>query len=690
MSINCILTSNKTQFKNYFQDSITLPANSNVALTKLSLDVPIFVQTYTKVPIIPLANRGNTCLIVNIDGIEQVLTWTDLFTAFAEYPDIGALGLAEQDMTADDFFSGNYEFFMNNRLFLNDGPGATATESRCPFEWMLATAISNKFDFYSAVASTEYEEKYSGVPADQTLNAVYIAGPTEWDFSNVKAVKPIMYNINIAYDVEKITTNVTLIPATFDATDLLTFTFTGGATPRLNSVNGSGVNVACFNDADLELNGGYIKCTPTVPTGGVGAFGLSLEGRSINDEYIPKTYNEIAQATAVIDIGIQFEEFTQGATQHRVYKIIDGQDRFVLWDSGTNNVVEGTLSKFKPYDALASFTNANDEFLIRCRRGNIINSNYEYVFDIMIGDGDDISNYNSVYTTTRTLNNSAIRPVPMFVSNDITNVVFNNIQIIPIGTDTTAQGNSFNITGGAFFNTAKIQVAPNNITDDNNGGRDFFNAFGLNYYISGGDPADKTMPMINTYKGTPLNKTISWKPSINLNDDSQQILTRYWIGETILSEIYVYNPVINSWIVNQNNSLITLPKYLNVSLVNHTNKNYSGSFISTLNNQALGGFNEGEDKIIGTAPLDLQDEDGTTVASIKYETFNPYYRPMNNPNPLVTNEMIIEISYKDFNTDVKKFINNILGFLKLEINFTKSVNQNFKRITGINDTVPII
>ena len=54
MSINCISTSNKTQFKNYFQDSITLPANSNVALTKLSLDVPIFVQTYSKVPVIPI------------------------------------------------------------------------------------------------------------------------------------------------------------------------------------------------------------------------------------------------------------------------------------------------------------------------------------------------------------------------------------------------------------------------------------------------------------------------------------------------------------------------------------------------------------------------------------------------------------------------------------------------------------
>ena len=56
----------------------------------------------------------------------------------------------------------------------------------------------------------------------------------------------------------------------------------------------------------------------------------------------------------------------------------------------------------------------------------------------------------------------------------------------------------------------------------------------------------------------------------------------------------------------------------------------------------------------------------------------------------LTNEFIIEVSYKDHRTNLKKFINQILGTLRLELNFNKSNRQNVKRITETNNLIPLI
>ena len=98
---------------------------------------------------------------------------------------------------------------------------------------------------------------------------------------------------------------------------------------------------------------------------------------------------------------------------------------------------------------------------------------------------------------------------------------------------------------------------------------------------------------------------------------------------------------------------------------------------------------DGEDRLVGTIPFP-QDIPISQVVSIQYETFNPYYRPFNNPEPYITNEFIIEVSYKDFINNTKKTISNITGTLRLELNFNKSNNQNVKRLTARNDLLPII
>ncbi len=101
------------------------------------------------------------------------------------------------------------------------------------------------------------------------------------------------------------------------------------------------------------------------------------------------------------------------------------------------------------------------------------------------------------------------------------------------------------------------------------------------------------------------------------------------------------------------------------------------------------GFSEGEDKVVGTVPI-VVDSNISQILNINYEVFNPYYRPIGNPTPFITNDFIMEISYKDFRSDEKKFINDIDGLLKVELNFTKSNKQNIKRITETNELIPLI
>ena len=105
MSLNVVLTSGKTSFQNYFSDPMILPKNGQIALTKASMVIPIFIQNILRVPQIAVGNRGDECLRVCIDGINHGITWTELFNAYASYERILQW---EPSLDANRFFSGQY------------------------------------------------------------------------------------------------------------------------------------------------------------------------------------------------------------------------------------------------------------------------------------------------------------------------------------------------------------------------------------------------------------------------------------------------------------------------------------------------------------------------------------------------------------------------------------------------------
>ena len=680
MSINTVLTSDRTQFRNYFNGGLTLPAQANVALTKLSMQVPVFMQTSLYVPEIAAGDRFDNALLVTIDGIEKNITWTDLYNAFVDYPSAGTQSEAEQDMTEEAFFVGDYPFFINNDLYLStDG---NTFESKCPPMYMLARAIDEKFQFYNLNNVSEYTDSYSGVPDNQTLSAAYDDGLVNYTNSYVRASTPNKYKINASYN-PLARTVATPTESSFPSSDLLTGTWTWNANILTSSA--LSVNVGYNNGSDIDLNGGYQRVTPNLAATGITAWGYSLVGRGEGntDKHLPKTYTDFEDATPLIDIGIQFESITEGVDTYLVYKIIDGQEQYVHYDGTNHSVVNYSI--FKPYDAISRF-NSSDRFAIVCRRGNILDDGYQYVFDVKMGSGIDVNNYKTVYTSTKTLNNPAIQMVPVFLSNAVVGNTFTGINYIQTGADTLSQAASIFRDGGAFLDCFKIGIG-DGVNNDKATYRDFFNGLGLNYRVSGGQVNPLGNGFFIEYEGNATNKTISWNPVTKNDSGSGYLDTRYWVGETRMNHIYRYNSLYTRWEVDDELSLVNMPKYLDVYLLNHTNKNYSGSFIDTVT--FSGGSNEGEDRMVGSVPV-LSDITKPQILELNYETYNPYYRPLSNPNAFVTNEFIIEISYKDSRTNIKKFISQLVGTLRLELNFTKSNKQNVSRITAVNNIVPII
>ena len=316
-----------------------------------------------------------------------------------------------------------------------------------------------------------------------------------------------------------------------------------------------------------------------------------------------------------------------------------------------------------------------------------MDNGYQYIFDILMGvDGNNISTFTTIYTSTITLSNPAIQIVPIFCSNNYPGNQFKSIRYVPSGVDTIAQGTQ-SIFGGYQYDTFTLGIGDNE-ESDTPAYRDFWNSLGLNTHISGAqlDPINGGFNL--TYNGTPNNKVLGWNPSNKTRSGSGFLETRYWIGETRLNNIYRYDDLTNNWEVDPDSSLEDMPKYLDIYLLNHTNKNFNGSFIS--NNTFQGGSMEGENRLVGTVPFSSDDLSESKIVKLYYETFNPYYRPMNNPSAYVTNELIMEVSYKDFRTNVKKFVGNIIGTTRMELNFIKGVKQNVKRITGLNELIPIV
>lgn len=685
MSLNVVLTSDKCNFQNHFSDPMVLPKNASVALSKAGMSIPVFTQNVLRVPQLDAVGRARTCLRTTIDGINLGITWTELFTAYSQYTLLNAF---EPSLNADRFFSGEYEIWTNNFTHFRSSPAGVSDGNKPALPWVIAKAMSNKYEFYTVTDSSEY------VDADITLgiNSVGSANNTvirpavgavplaTYNDVQLTCSKRINTSLNISYDPSAVTTRA-LTDATFtDADDCVNFV---SATKNLTSTAVVGEAAMAYgNEMNIDLNGGYMMFTPNLAdTTSTMACGFSLVGNpKLGNDNIPvNTYSP-----ELIDIGI--EVGFDARTNSRVLRMIDGQTK--------NNVYTGAVAEqsanpnFRPALRTLDITNDSDEIAILCKRGNIINGSYEYVFTVLLGDaGNPIEQMVELYQSRITLNTSGIRLAPIFMSSVNSNSnQFRDIEFITrvAGGDTDRQGENFLTRNYSTADIVSIQpVLEGRSAEETN----FWSAIGLHSYYQ-----DQTLVNANSnrievsYDGTPLNKVIKWKTDFKDQDSTNTNVSYYWVGKRNINDFYFFDTASETWRVNVNNGLAFLPKYLNVYVLNLTVKNYSGSY-SSLGGQST---NTGENRLVGTIPLSLGNITQSQDVEVQYETFNPYYRPVNNPDNYPLNEFIMEVSYKDFLTDQRKTIDNITGILKLELNIRRGADINVNKVMGQQGILPFI
>ncbi len=132
MSINISVVSNKPEFTNFFSNQITLPTNCEVTMVKANLDIPLLVTTEVEVPFIVGVARPETACFITIEGIVNAVTWTEIYNAHT------ALAATDIDagVTADEYFSGNYVYMPNNKLFSLD-PATQDPKTKLDFPTVL-------------------------------------------------------------------------------------------------------------------------------------------------------------------------------------------------------------------------------------------------------------------------------------------------------------------------------------------------------------------------------------------------------------------------------------------------------------------------------------------------------------------------------------------------------------------------
>ena len=51
---------------------------------------------------------------------------------------------------------------------------------------------------------------------------------------------------------------------------------------------------------------------------------------------------------------------------------------------------------------------------------------------------------------------------------------------------------------------------------------------------------------------------------------------------------------------------------------------------------------------------------------------------------------MVEVSFKDFTTDQRKTIDDLIGIMKLELNIKRGADPNVKKIMGMSGILPVI
>ena len=649
MSININCVSDKPEFINYFSENIILPERAELTLVKSNMDIPFVKLVAVKVPEIAVADRGNTCFIVSIDGITEAITWTDLYNAHADLSNYDT----DHGITANEYFNGQYEYLPNYPcVYTIRDPGPPVDfiyRRKLNFMEVVANAISLKYEFYDVNNEPEYLGVDSSLVFPDRLVGVSLPDGTTSVADRIVNGIHTSNKLVSTYAPQKRINN-TLTVASFDAADNNNFAISAGNN-TLTSTN-SGINQAWAGSDNLvDINGGWWQTTFNYGGTGKAVYGISLVGVGHGADQ----FNPIAATyePEVFDVGFEFD--IDGAKQ--VYRIIDGQ----------NNNTTPVTSHYSPANAKLEFNN-NDRFFIQIQRGNLYSDTNEFIINLYQGfrthDLSVTEFTKLIYTAKRTLNNPSIRPNIGFMSEADAGHIFSENSFVARTAQTDKQGDHVNIGQGEYY-AGSFSIMPviteltTPATDEGKlVGRSLWSAYGFST-LGVPVPAGATdLPGRDFTSINGVNQTLTLTRKTNFTTHNSVV--RYHLGATALEDLFTYNLGFGV-ILNMNTGLSDLPKEFKVAIRSLPVKSFNGSYL-------LQSTAAAEERVIGTIPLPPIDEDLDVSIPIVYEPFNLLYRPLNNVNPFSTNKLDIEIFFHDFQTNLRKSFTTVNGHLTLEIN----------------------
>ncbi len=652
MSINIQTISNKSEFTNYFSQPITFPQRTMIAMPKANLQLPVFVNPQIKYPPIKDAEKDDVCLNITIDGINNDVTWNDLYEAHKQVEGVENI----TGMTFEEYMR-DYIFLPNGQLIFLKGADILTKAS---FNDILSVAIHNAYKFYNVTPSSKIQQdslKY------QRSISVFDSPQGDTIFLGSEQTELLELGFNVEYAPLRV---FGLTPTDMDFS-LVTKSnwITGASNEDLTAATGDCQVFA--NGVLFDYNGGYISTVPNliIPDPADDSkmcFGLQLVGNGFGGTKIPsETYD-----TTAIDIGVEFESDTNG---NPVYKIITGGTTLY---NGTE-VAEESL--FSPKTPVNTFNNGTDRFYIQIQRGNLYANSSEFIVNILVGS--DINNKYVIYSKSIGLISTDITIVPVYMadSDAATNAwEFNDNDYIQQTADTQEMGemNAINHTG-SFVIEPLISNTPGISFFE----YEFWTSWGLG--TKNNSIADSiTNKSFISYDGTDLMR--SWRNPVNLANSSLY----YVLGNKESSQIYKTD-VSDTFIeLNYNNVITKLPQILNVNINNLDIKNFAGTFVGNLT--GVTDSKSGDNRLVGTIPFPIDKINlQSTKIDISYEPFNLLYRPMNNPTPFTCNSLQIELYYNDFVTNKRKNIPNINGTMNLEFH----VKQGVKPAEVVNGLRPV-
>lgn len=642
MSYPVLLTADKAEFINFLSDNIDIKKDSDIALTKATLSIPVVaIEEYT-IPLVLAPDRGNNALKLVVDGIEIFISWTDIFNSYLALNNVNGI---DDNLNANDFYSGLYSLPLNNFVNFIDGAGAVKTKPN--ISNIICRAFDDKFFYYTIESSPKLTpNKISNINQLGNVNltfngAAYVSCPTQ----NVS----MEIGIKASYNPNKSDLQNTRVPMnngsnlSWESVANYTVDNTAfeGAVLTSNAGAGAGlVNVACCDKiaGKIDPNGGHFSFQ-------VSNMGTAPAGTDTNVMIVGLTQGLDNGVNIVPTAGLDFDSYICGI-------------KFIQTATDLTIQILDADGELEPSTTFNTF-DLNDYFFIRLARSTDAGVQRTYNFSIWKnGVDDDWDNtVNLIYQSPISLSS----PIDyyMTVSSDRPNMEIKDCKCIPISVDSQQQLDTnldANLEDNTMYeyDTISLEAALGDLSYANDI-KVFFQQLGIQYLTQNANPCKSSLGNGYVYEYV-----------LPRNVDESKI--RYFIGQNNLSDIFIEGVVNATAVLNYNgNNLVTeIPRMLELTIKDLNNTTYQASNIggggSVENSNAI-------TRVVGTilVPQEYITKTSSFDMNISYEPYNLIYRKLYNRNNIPVNQFNCKLGYKDFSTNQERIIRNMNGVSKYEI-----------------------